>query len=106
MNHNEFITWTKMRIAACAAQQKTLQQDGRRDEAAFMQIRSNVYGIFLSVCNALRGDMDAVRDRVHKIPMSWEASLAEAETHGDASKVHIERIKLETVADIRKALEE
>ncbi len=105
MNHIEFASWSQARIDECTAQQHRLQAEGRGDEAAFMQIRANVYGIFLTVCRALNGDMDAVRVRLNAIPASWVKSLTEAESHGDMHKAHIERIKLDAVAHIRRALE-
>lgn len=99
--HDEFLTWCDQRTSECMAQQQALSADGRSDEARFMQIRANVYGIFRSVYTALKGDLTAVQERLTSIPAAWEESLRLAELHGDAEKAHIERIKLETVQAIR-----
>lgn len=97
----EFLTWCEQRINECKEQQRILSADERGDEARFMQIRANVYGIFLSVFKALKGDLTQVRQRLDSIPRAWEESLRLAEAHGDAEKAHIERIKLETAQAIR-----
>ncbi|MBQ7849078.1 MAG: hypothetical protein IJ343_05090 [Clostridia bacterium] len=100
MNY-EFIHWCDARTADCMAQQRLLSADGRGDEARFMQIRANVYGICRSVYAALKGDLPTVLERLTSIPAAWEKNLEQAEKHGDTEAAHIERIKLETVAAIR-----
>ena len=98
---NEFTTWCDERTKDCMARKAALSADGRGDEAAFMQIRANVYGIFRTVCTAVKGDLPQLQARLTSIPAAWEAALHEAEIHSDETKAHIERIKLETVAAIR-----
>ena len=44
--NDEFLTWCDQHTQDCMAQQRALSADGRGDEARFMQIRANVYGIF------------------------------------------------------------
>lgn len=102
--HDEFLTWCDQRTGECMAQQRVLSADGRGDEASFMQIRANVYGVFRSVYTALKGDLPAVQERLMSIPATWEKSLHLAQTHDDDAKAHIERIKLETAAAIRHYL--
>lgn len=101
---NEFLNWCDVRQRDCMAQRASLQADGRSDEASFMQIRANVYGIFRSVCTALKGDLPQLQARLTSIPAAWEAALYEANEHGDEQRAHIERIKLETAAAIRHYL--
>ena len=97
---NEFIHWCDDRTRDCMARKATLHTDGREDEAAFMQIRANVYGIFRAVCAAMKGDLTQLQQKLTSIPAAWEAALSEAEAHGDVQRAHIERIKLETAAAI------
>ena len=97
---NEFTTWCDERTKDCMARKAALSADGRGDEAAFMQIRANVYGIFRTVYTAVKGDLTQLQARLTSIPAAWEAALYEAEIHGDEAKAHIERLKLETVAAI------
>ncbi len=99
--YEEFIHWSSERVADCAARQAALAADGRSDEAMFMQIRRNVYNIFLTACRALKGDMAALKVRLERIPEPWSKSLSAAQAHGDVQKAHIEQIKLDTVANIR-----
>lgn len=98
---NEFIHWCDEHIRNCLAQKSSLHADGRGDEASFMQIRANVYCIFRSVHTAVKGNLPMLLDKLTSIPAVWQASLYEAELHGDTGKAHIERIKLETAAAIR-----
>lgn len=51
---NEFLNWCDDRTRDCMARKASLSADGRGDEAAFMQIRANVYGIFRAVYTAMR----------------------------------------------------
>ncbi len=96
-----FAHWSEERIADCEATQAALIRDGRNDEATFMQIRKNVYNIFLTAGRALKGDMTALKIRLERIPEPWEKSLQAAQAHDDIQKAHIEQIKLDTVAAIR-----
>lgn len=98
---NEFLNWCDERTRDCMAHKASLSADGRGDEAAFMQIRANVYGIFRAVYTAMKGDLTALQQKLTSIPAAWEAALTEAELHNDVQKAHIERIKLETAAAIR-----
>lgn len=100
MNH-EFLTWCDQRISECMTQHQSLSCDDRGDEARFMQIRANVYGIFRSAYSALKGNLPALLERLASIPAAWEESLRVAEMHGDHEKAHIERIKLDTAQAIR-----
>lgn len=96
----------------CQAQIAALQADDRCDEAVFVKIRLNMFDIFHSVFTVgenTAGD-NAVklttffRYRLEQIPKSWKAALEKAEQHGNMEAVHIENIKLDTVAQIGEAL--
>lgn len=99
------------------AQYKKLAQeltfDDRADEAVFAKVRMNVYDIFstifsVAVKTAGQEDEKVVQfflTRLQQIPQSWHTALANAEQHGDTEKAHIERIKLDAVAEIRKEVE-
>lgn len=100
-----FTRWCDEQMKDCATRQQALAADSRIDEARFMQIRSNVYGIFRAACTALKGDRAALLSRLTTIPQAWEASLMQAQQHGDEEKACIERLKLETAAAIRHYVE-
>lgn len=95
----------KARIAACQERKAALLADGREDEAVFEQVRGNVYEIFLTVWKLGKGTQ-FFREKLTTIPMSWHAAAMKAKCHDDAAAVMLETIKLETVQEIRAALEE
>lgn len=99
------------------AQQKILAQeltsDDRADEAVFAKVQMNVYDIFntifsVAVKTSGQDDQKIVQfflTRIQQIPQSWHTALANAEKHGETEKAHIERIKLDVVAEIQKEFE-
>ncbi len=100
--------WLDGKISSHGARCEELQRDDRRDEANFEKIAGNVYDIFRTVLSAAEkpcgGQEAAVADffrkRLEQIPGSWQAAYQQAEAHGDTKKMHIERIKLDAVAEI------
>lgn len=110
---NETVRFFADRMENCKAIAQQLCSDDREDEAVFAKIQRNVYDIFNSVFSvavktAGQDDEKAVQFfliRLQQIPQSWHAALANAEAHGESEKAHIERIKLEAVAEIQKEFE-
>lgn len=97
------------RIADCKRNAQTLTADDRTDEAVFAKVQMNVYDIFLTVFSVAvnssgEDDQKLVQfflTRIQQIPQSWHTALANAEQHGETEKAYIERIKLETVSEIK-----
>lgn len=106
----QFERWLAEQTAACKQRGKLLAEDDRTDEATFEKIRANVYEIFktiLSVAERVCGSDDRARrdffnQKAEQIPASWEASYEKAKQNGDAEKMHIECIKLDTIREIRE----
>lgn len=102
---NEFFD---TQIAACARRNRELVADGRADEAVFEKVKSNIYDIFRTVLSVAvktcADDPEALKDffllRLARIPADWVAAYEKAAAHGDAKKMHLERLKLDTVAQI------
>ena len=102
------------RIANCKKMAHVLAADDRADEAVFAKIQMNVYDIFSTIFSVAINtsgldDQKIVQfflTRIHQIPQSWHTTLANAEQHGETEKAHIERIKLNTVAEIQKEFAE
>ena len=101
--------YTKQAIEYVEKEAAALEQDNRRDEAAFAKIRLNVYDIFRTVftvaLSSAGEDKSKAADffltKLEQIPKNWHTSLELARQHGNDTKAHIEQIKLDTAAEIR-----
>ena len=105
----KFESYLDEQITACKQRGKLLAEDDRVDEGNFEKVRANVYEIFKTILSAAEkvcGKDDlAKRDfflqKAEQIPASWAASYEKAKQNGDAEKMHIERIKLDTIQEIK-----
>ena len=88
---------------------RSLETEGRQDEANLEKIRRNVYDIFTALANAdaaqARKESDPAEafQRIHTVrfdrfPEPWRQRLEKAATHGDVVTQTIEETKLKTVA--------
>lgn len=101
------------RIAQYKILAQELASDDRADEAVFAKVQMNVYDIFSTIFSVAlktsgQDDQKVVQfflTRLQQIPQSWYTALANAQQHGETEKAHIERIKLDAVAEIRKEVE-
>lgn len=113
MKRENTVNYFADRIAGCKKWVQELTSDDRVDEAVFAKVRMNVYDIFSIVFSAAvktygQDDQKVVQfflTRIQQIPQSWHTALAKAEQHGETEKAHIERIKLDVVAEIQKEFE-
>lgn len=98
------------RIVQCRKNAQELALDDRADEAVFAKVQLNIYDIFNTVFSVAaqtsgQDDQKLVQFfllRIHQIPQSWHIAQASAAQHGETEKAHIERIKLEAVAEIKR----
>ena len=105
----KFESYLDEQIAACKQRGKLLAADDRADEGNFEKVRANVYEIFktiLSVAERVCGKDDSAKrsfflQKMEQIPTSWAASYEKAKQNGDARKMHIESIKLDTIREIK-----
>ena len=105
----KFESYLDDQIAACKQRSKLLAEDNRMDEGNFEKVRANVYEIFktiLSVAERVCGTDDSAKkaffsQKAEQIPTSSTASYEKARENGDVEKIHIERIKLDTVREIK-----
>lgn len=105
----EMDRWLEERILRCGRRSQTLRADDRADEAAFEKIHANVYDIFRTVLSVSEktcgGEEDAVRDffarRAQTIPAGWAAAYEKAKEHHDPVRLQIEKLKLDTVGEVR-----
>ena len=105
----KFEVYLEEQIAACKQRSKALAEDHRVDEGNFEKIRANVYEIFktlLSAAEKVCGEDDPAKrafflEKSDQIPAGWAASYEKAKQNGDAEKMHIEGIKLNTIQEIK-----
>ncbi|MBD5084982.1 MAG: hypothetical protein HDT33_07970 [Clostridiales bacterium] len=105
----KFESYLDEQIAACKQRSKLLAEDDRTDEGNFEKVRANVYEIFktiLSVAERVCGTDDLAKrsfflQKAEQIPASWAASYEKARQNGDVEKTHIERMKLDTIQEIK-----
>lgn len=111
-HQEQLLRYLAQQAAAHQAQQQALASDHRQDEAAFEQIRANIYQVFHTVLNTAQrvcGDDDtAVQaffdQRLTQIPQAWSSALEEARAHNDGKQQHIQRVKLHVVQEIRREM--
>ena len=108
IEYNKMFDFLNNKVLACNEKCNNLQLEGRKDEANFEKIKSNVYGIFhtmLTVAINTAKDNEGVytffMDKIKHIPLNWETSYKKAMEYEDAEKIHIEGIKLEIVSEIK-----
>ena len=105
----KFALYLEEQIAACKERGRLLAADARMDEGNFEKIRANVYEIFKTILSAAErvcGKDDLAKRRfflqkAEEIPMNRKASYEKAEQQGDVEKMHIERIKIDTIQEIK-----
>lgn len=98
----------------CGQRRDSLLEDNRKDEAIFEKIKGNVYDIFKTILSVSvkMGKNDPVKvreffmDKAIQIPQSWETSYEMARQHEDVEKMQIERIKLDTIEEIKAKFQE
>ena len=90
-------------------QAQQLAQDNRPDESIMAKIRGNMFDIIMQIKDAAEklhpeSPISFISEFIDKITARWEASIAASEAHNDHSKAAIERIKLNTMAEIKELL--
>lgn len=109
-NNEAFRSWLDGQIRTCEDQRQALFADHRVDESNFEKVRANVYGIFRTVFDAAHKAHDDAEkahlfflQKLDEIPANWQTSLDNAQTHGDETKAHLERLKLDAAGQIKAA---
>ena len=110
----KFESYLDEQIASCKQHSKQLAEDDRMDEANFEKVRANIYEIFktiLSVAERVCGNDNLAKRRfflqkAEQIPTSWLTSYEKAKKNGDVEKMHIEKIKLDTIREIKDMCEQ
>ena len=102
----ELLAYIDERIAWHKGEQSRLKAEYRQDEANLMQIAINVYGIFRSIYQAVKFDLDETVKRFAGIVTTWDESHKLACAHGDDQKRLIEEIKIDRATELLRRAKE
>lgn len=89
------------------AEARALQAVSRADEANFVKIRINIFGVCKTVYETLQRATEpaqfeqAYLAKLRQLSDSWQAAYDKAKMHDDAEKLLIEEIKLKTLQKIK-----
>ena len=100
----QFMTYLDEQAARLREESRQLAADHRRDEGDLAKIRANVYGICKSVLQ-VQGSVKA-KAILTGLCDTWSKNLETAREHDDVKQAVIEEIKLETLTEILRKLEE
>lgn len=95
-------------IQLCKQHAIELQEEERRDEANFQKIKANVYDIFKTILSVAQkagsGNPETVKqfflEKMKQIPANWKTAYEAARLHDHTENMLIEKIKLDTAAEI------
>lgn len=100
----DFINYLDQKIASGKADIAALTEEGRKDDADFAKIRTNIYDVCKTVTQALinrpGAGADAVKVQFGRFESAWGAALEKAREHGNIGAVAVEETKLAALEDI------
>ena len=100
----EFINYLTRQAEAGRADIAALEAEGRKDDANFARIRTNIYDVCRTVSQALTNRPGAgpaaVRAQLERFRTGWGVALEKAQAHGDIGAAAVEETKLAVLADV------
>ena len=100
----EFIAYLETKIAEGQAEIVTLEAGGRKDDANFARIRTNIYDVCRTVSLTLvdrpGAGISALRAQLDRFRTQWGAALEKARQHANTNAVAVEETKLTALEDI------
>ena len=106
----EFMVYLESKIAEGKAKISALEAEGRRDDANFAKVRTNIYDICKAVSRTLAdrpgAGIGAVRAQLERFRTGWSAALEKAKLHDDVNAVAVEETKLAALEDISAHFQE
>ena len=100
----EFIRYLSSKIEEGKAETAALLADGRRDDANFAKVCTNIYDVCRTVSQALMNrsgaGTGAIRAQLERFRTEWSAALEKAKQHGNVSGIAVEETKLAALDDI------
>lgn len=100
----EFITYLDSRIEEGRAEIAALTADGRKDDANFAKVRTNIYDVCRTVSRTLAdrpgAGIDTIAVQLERFRTTWGAALEKAKQHDDVSGIAVEETKLAALEDV------
>ena len=100
----EFIEYLNERIEEGRAEIAQLSADGRKDDANFAKVRTNIYDVCKTVSLTLAdrpgAGLAAIRAQFDGFQTIWGAALERAKQHEDVGAVAVEEAKLAALDDV------
>ena len=107
---NEFIKYLEGMIDGGKADIARLSADGRKDDADFAKIRTNIFEVCKTVTLALANrpgaGIAAVKAQFGRFSTGWGAALEKAKQHDDVAAIAVEETKLAALAEVIARFEE
>ena len=100
----EFTAYLDSKIEEGKAKTAELLSDGRRDDANFMKVHTNIYEVCKTVSLALinrpGAGINAVKAQLERFRTEWTAAFEKAKQHDNISSVAVEEAKLSALDDV------
>ena len=100
----EFIAYLDSKIAEGKEEITALEADGRKDDANFAKVRTNIYDVCRTVSQTLMNRPGAGPDMIgaqfERFRTGWGAALEKAKQHGDIGAAAVEETKLAALEDV------
>lgn len=100
----EFITYLTGKIEEGKAETASLLVDGRKDDANFAKVCTNIYDVCRTVSQALvnrpGAGIGAIRSQLERFRTEWSAALEKAKQHDNINGIAVEETKLAALEDI------
>lgn len=100
----EFVKYLHSKIEEGKTETAALLADGRRDDANFAKVRTNIYDVCRTVSLALvnrpGAGVGAVKAQLERFHTEWSSALEKARQYGNINGIAVEETKLAALDDI------
>ncbi len=99
-----FITYLTGKIEEGKAETASLLADGRKDDADFAKVRTNIYDVCRTVSQALinrpGAGTEAIRAQLERFRTEWGIALEKAKQYDNINRITVEETKIAALEDI------
>ena len=99
-----FITYLTGKMEEGKAETASLLADGRKDDADFAKVRTNIYDVCRTVSQALinrpGAGTEAIRVQLERFRTEWGIALEKAKQHDNINRITVEETKLAALEDV------